>query len=69
MEAANAAQNSAVEVLLTPEQREQLAAAGIASGLIAGLIKAFLSALLANLPNLIGAIPSNAPRPNVPPRK
>lgn len=69
MDPANAAQNSAVEVMLTPEQREQLAAAGVATGLLAGLIKAFLAALLQNLPNLIGTIPAAPARPTTPARK
>lgn len=69
MNPTNAAQNNAVEALLSPEQREQVAQAGIAPGLLAALLQSFLNALLANLPNLIGSVPAAPARPVTPARK
>jgi hypothetical protein len=48
----------AVEAMLTPEERQALAAVGIATALIGGLIRAFVAALVANLGDLVGAPPA-----------
>lgn len=55
---------AAAEALMTPEERQQLKAAGVNSAIVAALIRAFLSALLANLPGILGT--GTAPNPIAP---
>lgn len=56
------AHQNAVSALLTPQEQQQLQAAGVNTGIIAGLIRAFIQALLTNLPGIVGT----QQRPQIP---